>query len=80
MIATWESLNASFDRGVRHSQKSIRNFEISGFPGRFGDFSEDFKISLEISRFQLRFRDFNRDSKISIDFSGFPRLLVHGMV
>ena len=39
--------------------KSVRDFEISGFHGRFRDFSEDFEISLEISRFQLRFRDFS---------------------
>ena len=71
-------------RGVRHSQKSVQDFEISGFHGRFWDFSEDFKTSLEISRFQLGFRDFNRDFEISIeisiDISGFPRFLVHGMV
>ncbi len=39
--------------------KSVRDFEISGFHGRFRDFSEDFEISLEISRFPLRFRDFS---------------------
>ena len=64
--------------------KSVRDFEISGFHGRFRDFSEDFEISLEISRFPLRFPDFNRDFEISmgisIDFSVFPRLLVHGMI
>ena len=38
--------------------KKCTRFQISGFHGRFWDFSEDFKISLEISRFRLRFRDF----------------------
>ena len=39
-------------------KKSIRDFEISGFHGRFWNFSENFKTSLEISRFQLKFSRF----------------------
>ena len=82
----FDLLRASFSsRGPTLPQLSLRDFEISGFHGRFRDFHkfqdfsedfEEFEISAKISRFQQRFQDFSKDFKISAKISGFQQRIL----